>query len=120
MGKKITGGVIHQYRKKRKFQSGSIPLLTELGKEKKFIISCRGGIKKIKVAKAEFINVIDSKNKAKKVKILGVIDNPASPNYVRRGIITRGAIVKTDLGNVKITSRPSQDGVVNGVIVQGK
>ncbi|RLF33016.1 MAG: 30S ribosomal protein S8e, partial [Thermoplasmata archaeon] len=56
-GKKVTGGAIHQYRKKRKFQKGSIPLLTELGKEKKFVKRCRGGINKLKLVKSEFINV---------------------------------------------------------------
>jgi len=119
-GKKVTGGTIHQYRKKRRFQRGSIPLLTTLGKEKKFIKKCKGGVKKVKLAKTEFVNVTDDKNKTKKVKILDVIENPASPNYVRRGILTKGTIVKTDLGKVEITSRPSQVGVVSGLIIQEK
>ncbi|MBL7169894.1 MAG: 30S ribosomal protein S8e [Candidatus Aenigmarchaeota archaeon] len=120
-GKKVTGGRIHQYRKKKKFQRGSIPLLTEVGKEKKFVKRSKGGAKKVKLAATEFVNATDSKsNKTKKVKILDVLENPASPNYVRRGILTKGTVVKTEFGKVRITSRPSQVGVVSGVIVEGK
>ncbi len=118
-GKKVTGGRIHQYRKKKRFQRGSIPLLTEVGEEKKHIKRTRGGNKKVKLAKTQFVNVSDEK-KSKKVKILDVVENPASPNYVRRNILTKGTVVKTDMGKVRITSRPSQDGVVNGIIVEKK
>jgi small subunit ribosomal protein S8e len=118
-GKKITGGRIHPYRKKKKFQRGSTPLLTELGeKENKFIKRCRGGTQKINLVKTEFINVTDEKNKTKKVKIQDVLENPASPNYVRRGILTKGTVVKTELGKVRITSRPSQTGLVNGIVIK--
>ena len=119
-GKKVTGGVIHPYRKKKRFQRGSISLLTEVGKESKFVKRCKGGVKKVKLSKTEFVNVTDSKNKTKKVKILDVLENPASPNYVRRGILTKGTVVKTELGKIRITSRPSQDGMVNGCIVEEK
>ncbi len=121
-GKKVTGGAINQYRKKRRFQRGSISLLTELGKERKFVKRCKGGLRKIKLARVEFVNIADTLNKKfkSKVKIINVLENPGSPNYVRRGIITKGTIVKTELGRIKITSRPSQDGVVNGIIVEEK
>ena len=120
-GKKLTGGRIKLNRKKRRFQKGSVPTFTEIGKERKLVKRCRGGLKKIKLASTEFVNIADTKNKKykKKVKILDVIENPASPHFVRRGIITKGAIVKTEIGKVKITSRPSQDGVVNGIVVEG-
>lgn len=118
-GKKVTGGVIHRHRKKKKFQRVSLPLLTKLGKEKKSIKRKRGGITKIKVSHTEFVNVIDPKtNKTKKVKILDLIKNDADLHYVRRGIITKGTVVKTELGNAKIVSRPSQHGVVNAIIIE--
>jgi small subunit ribosomal protein S8e len=119
-GKKVTGGVIHLHRKKRRYERVSLPLLTKLGKEKRFIERKRGGIKKIKISHAEFANVIDSTNKTKKVKILDVVKNDAHPHYVRRGIITKGTIIKTEIGNAKVVSRPSQDGVVNAIIVPEK
>ncbi|MEM5793126.1 MAG: 30S ribosomal protein S8e [Candidatus Aenigmatarchaeota archaeon] len=121
-GKKPTGGRIKLNRKKRRYQKGSIPLLTEIGKDKKIKKRCRGGIEKIKLVSTQFVNIADTKNKKykSKVKIIDVVENPASPHYVRRGIITKGAIVMTEIGKVKITSRPSQDGVVNGIVVEGK
>jgi len=41
-------------------------------------------------------------------------------DFVRRKIITKGAIIKTELGLAKVTSRPSQDGVVNAVLIEEK
>ena len=120
-GKKVTGGKITSYRKKKKFQRGSLPLLTKLGKEKKTKERVRGGLTKFKLSQAEFANVIDPKtNKAQKVKILDVLKNESNPQYVRRRIITKGTIIKTELGEAKVLSRPSQQGVVNAVIVEEK
>jgi len=120
-GKKLTGGTIHSHRKKRRFQRGSLPLHTKVGKEVKRIDRKRGGVKKLKLVSTEFANVIDPKtNKAKKVKILDVIKNEADPHLVRSEIITKGAIIKTELGEAKIISRPSQDGVVNAIIIEEK
>jgi len=120
-GKKLTGGIIHSHRKKRRFQRGSLPLHTKVGKEVKRAERKRGGIKKLKLVSTEFANVIDPKtNKAKKVRILDVIKNEADPHLVRSEIITKGAIIKTELGEAKIISRPSQHGVVNALIVTEK
>jgi len=44
--------------------------------------------------------------------------NPANINYVRRNLLTKGAIITTDLGRARIVSRPGQDGVVNAVLIQ--
>ena len=63
------------------------------------------------------INVTDANGNTKVVDILGVIENSANPNYVRRNIITKGAIVETPEGNAKVTSRPGQDGVINGILI---
>jgi small subunit ribosomal protein S8e len=49
--------------------------------------------------------------------VITVRENPANPNYVQRNIITKGAILETDLGLVRVRSRPGQDGVLNGVRV---
>jgi small subunit ribosomal protein S8e len=46
------------------------------------------------------------------------VENPANPHYVRRNIITKGAVIKTELGNAKVTSRPGQDGVVNAALIE--
>lgn len=44
-------------------------------------------------------------------------ENPANIHYVRRNIITKGAVVDTSVGKVKITSRPGQSGSLSGVKV---
>jgi small subunit ribosomal protein S8e len=120
-GKKVTGGKIHLHRKKRRFQRGSLPLLTKLGKEKKRMDRRRGATEKIRLAEAEFANVTDPKtHKTKKVKILDILKNEANPQYVRRSIITKGTIIKTELGEAKVVSRPAQEGVVNATIIPEK
>jgi small subunit ribosomal protein S8e len=48
--------------------------------------------------------------------ILDVAENPADPNYARRNIITRGALIETSEGRARVTSRPGQDGQVNAVL----
>ena len=53
----------------------------------------------------------------KVAKIVTVRENPANPNYVQRNVITRGAILETDVGLVRVRSRPGQDGILNGVRV---
>ena len=118
-GKKVTGGKIHLHRKKRRFQRTSLPVMTRIDKERKWIKRKKSGIKKIKLAGAEFANLIDPKTKKMtKIKILGVLRNEADPQSVRRGIITKGAIIKTEFGEAKVTSRPSQHGVVNALLIE--
>ena len=66
---------------------------------------------------ADQVNVCDKKGKATKVEIINVVENPANPHLVRRNIITKGAIVETKLGKVRITSRPGQEAALNGVLI---
>ncbi len=120
-GKKNTGGKINLHRKKRKYELGSFPVHTKIGSEIRRLVNTKGGGFKIKVSSAEFANVLDPNTKTvKKVKILDVIQNPANPHFVRRKIVTKGALIKTEIGNARITSRPSQDGVVSAVLEEKK
>ncbi|MCS7106160.1 MAG: 30S ribosomal protein S8e [Candidatus Aenigmarchaeota archaeon] len=120
-GRKPTGGLIKVARKKKKHELGSLPTYTRVGKEKRKKVRVRGGEIKIRALSVEFANVFDQETKtSKKVKILDVIENKANPHFVRRGIVTKGCIIKTELGNARVTSRPSQDGVVNAVLLKEK
>jgi small subunit ribosomal protein S8e len=120
-GKKLTGGIIHLSRKKRKYELGSLPVHTKIGKEKRKFFKTKGGGLKVKSFSVEFANVLDTKsNVTKKVKILDVIENPANPHLARSGIITKGAVIKTEIGNAKVTSRPSQHGIVNALMVDSQ
>jgi len=118
--KKPSGGKKERHRKKRKYELGRPPTLTKLGdREERKLIRVRGGNYKIRLKKAVFVNVaISNENIVKKTKILEVVETPANIQYARSNIITRGAIVRTELGLVKITSRPGQDGVLNGVLIE--
>lgn len=105
-------------RGKRKCELGRESAETKLGQKNLRKIRTRGGNEKHRLAGDNKINVIDADGKAHTVEIINVIENRANPNYVRRNIITKGAIVETEIGNAKVTSRPGQDGVINGVIVE--
>ena len=105
-------------RGKRKSELGRDPAETRLDEKKLRKIRTRGGNEKLRLATANKINLTDVKSgKTQVTDILGVIENDANPNYVRRNIITKGAVVETPEGNAKVTSRPGQDGVVNGILI---
>ncbi|MCK4497826.1 30S ribosomal protein S8e [Candidatus Bathyarchaeota archaeon] len=116
--RKPSGGRRRAHRKKRRFERGSFPAETSLGERRLKKVRGRGGILKIHALSENSANVYDSKKgKAQNVKILRVIRNPASVDYDRRGIITRGTILETELGHVRVTSRPGQHGMINAVLV---
>ena len=118
-GRKHTGGLIKINRKKRKSELGSPPVHTRIEKEEKKIARTKGGGIKVKTFQTQMVNVLDpSSRQIKKVKILDVLQNPANPQWVRRKIITKGTIIKTELGNARITSRPSQHGTVSAIILE--
>jgi len=117
--KKPSGGRIRLPRKKRKYELGREPVFTHVAPLRKKIIRVRGGNYKVKLLRSDEINVYNPKTgKAQKAKIKGVIENPANPHFAQRNIITKGAIVETELGKVKVTSRPGQHGVLNGVLLE--
>jgi small subunit ribosomal protein S8e len=55
---------------------------------------------------------------SKSVKIQDVLANPSNKDLNRRKVITRNAVLKTELGKVRVTSRPGQVGVINGIVVK--
>ena len=105
-------------RGKRKSELGRDPAETRLDEKRLRKIRTRGGNEKLRLAAANKINLTDAKSgKTQVTDILGVIENDANPNYVRRNIVAKGAVVETPEGNAKVTSRPGQDGVVNGILI---
>ena len=113
-----TGALYKRARAPKKYELGSRPMLTKLGERKMKLVRTRGGNSKAKLLTEEFANVSDSKTKSvKKVKITGVLENPANPNYVRRNIITKGTVINTELGKARVTSRPGQEGTINAVLI---
>jgi len=117
--RKITGGLKGRHVKvKRKYWMGRPPIETQLGRERRIIVRVRGGNYKVKLKFAEYANVLDPRTgQCKRVRILRVVSNPSSKDYDRRGIITRGTVIETELGRAVVTSRPGQDGVINAVLL---
>ena len=117
-GKTPTGAQIHLGRKKRKYELGSWPLMPKIAKEKIVLKRTKGGGLKVKAHSVEFANVLNPKNReVKKVKIITVVQNTANPHFVRRNVVTKGCVVKTEIGNARVTSRPSQHGIVNAILL---
>ncbi len=118
--KKTTGGRLSPVRKKKKIDRGMHFLETRIGERKVRPKRARGGSCKLKLMSADKINVADSGGKVKRVKLLSVKENDANPHFIRRNILTRGAVVETEAGLARVTSRPGQQGMVNAVIVEEK
>ena len=114
-----TGGRIHKARGKRRSEIGRAPAETHIGEPRRRIIRTRGGNRKIRALRAEIASISDPKTgETKQAKIETVEENTANPNYVRRNLLTKGAIIKTDLGRARIVSRPGQDGVICAVLIE--
>lgn len=114
--RKATGGKLKKHRKKRKFEKGREPTLTQIGEKRLAKIRTKGGSFKLALRSASEANVLDAKTKKiKKAKIIKVIENKANPQLVRQNIITKGAIIETSEGKARVTSRPGQHGVINAI-----
>ncbi|HID17516.1 TPA: 30S ribosomal protein S8e [Candidatus Bathyarchaeota archaeon] len=117
--RKRSGGKRKAYRKKRAYEMGREPTETKLGEKRLKLQRCRGGNVKIKALAYDTVNVADPKTgKVQLVKIRSVIANPANRDYERRGILTKGAVVETELGLAKVTSRPGQHGMINAILLE--
>ena len=115
--KKKTGGFLKKHSKKKKYQRGRDYLPARVGPLKAKPLRVRGGNYKRIIMAADVANVL-VKGKAQKAKILTVTENRANNQFVRRNIITKGAVINTDLGKALVTSRPGQSGVVNAVLLE--
>jgi len=119
--KKPTGGTYKRIRKKKKRDFGSDFVPIKIGPKEKKVIDGLANIKKHRLLQIDFVNVTNPKTgKTQTAKILEVIEHFDDPHYTRMNIITKGCIVKTELGKVKITSRPGQHGIVNGILLESQ
>jgi len=116
--RKPSGGRYNFKLAKKVCNLGNLPRHTKVGEISLRAIRTRSNNEKQFLLSSNIINVYDkNEKKYKKSKIMTIVSNPANRHFVRRNILTRGAIVKTDLGNARITSRPGQEGTINGVLV---
>jgi len=114
--KSKTGGRHRAWRDKRKSELGGLPTNSTIGKEAKRAERGYGGNSKLKARRLEKANVFDPKTKKWLVVTLRTEkENPANRNFARQNLLTKGAVIDTDQGTVRITNRPGQEGVVNAV-----
>jgi len=113
-GRKISGGKYLKRRKKKSYESAGQKRVVKLGNDKRKTLRVRGGNKKTLLLKSKFVNIPQKK----KVEIKNVLETPSNRFLARQNVLTKGTVVDTELGKVRITSRPSQEGVVNGVLVE--
>jgi small subunit ribosomal protein S8e len=117
--RKPTGGRYHHARGKRRSEIGRAPADTHIGEGRHKIVRTYGGNQKIRALRMEFATISNpSTGESRKAKIETVEANTANPNYVRRNLLTKGAIIRTEAGRARIVSRPGQDGVVNAVLIE--
>lgn len=117
--RKVTGGRRRPAQMKRRAEIGLAPADTHIGEDRAKVLRTYGGNDKVRALQASLANVTNPKNgETKKVKIETVEKNTANPNYVRRNLLTKGAVIKTELGSARITSRPGQDGIINAILLE--
>ncbi len=116
--RKRTGGRRRPVAKKRKRDLGSEPTETRIDDERRLkVVDARGANRKVRAIATDVASVAVG-DEVVSADLEDVVENPSNPNYVRRNIVTKGAVVETSEGRARVTSRPGQDGQVNAVLVE--
>jgi small subunit ribosomal protein S8e len=117
-GRRYTGGRINPCRGRRKCEIDRYPNEALVGKTISISRRIRGGNHKTALKSSDFANITNIETqKNQKVAISQVLKNPANRDYERRGVLNKGAVIQTDIGNAKVTSRPGQHGCVNAILI---
>jgi len=114
-GKKISGGRYTKNRKKKSYEIAGQKRIVKIGEEKRKSQKIMGGKKKNVLLRAKFVNI---QGKNKKAEIKNVLKTPSNRFLARQNILTKGTIIQTEFGKVKITNRPTQEGNVNGILIE--
>lgn len=117
--RKKSGGRKRRHSKVRKTNYPGKFTKTTLGDKKVKHEKTLGGNqkKKLKSGKEILVNNPDTGESEKRIA-KDVLDNEADPDFARRDIITKGAILGTEQGKIRVTSRPGQDGILTGIPVE--
>jgi small subunit ribosomal protein S8e len=114
--RKRTGGRHKRSSNKKRYQLGREPTETTVGEPRFRVIDSRGNETKVRALSTNVAQVAEG-SETVEAEIENVVENPANINYVRRNIITKGAVIETSEGRARVTSRPGQVGHVNAVLV---
>lgn len=115
--RKRTGGRLKSFNNRRKHQLGRHPTETQVGEPRFRTIDARGNGEKTRALATNVVSV-STDEETVTAEITDVVENDANPNYVRRNIITKGAVIDTSEGQARVTSRPGQVGQVNAVLLE--
>jgi len=121
--RKPSGGRLkrpNRYRGKRRTEVSSEAQYAYIGeKDDRKMYRKNAGSQTTRLLLANTVNVnIPKEGMTVKATINSVIANDADPNFIRRNIVTKGSIVDTSMGKVKITSRPGMHGVASGILLE--
>ena len=120
--RKPTGGRLkrpNRYRGKRRTEVASEEQLAYVGEaDARKNYRKRSGSQTVRILSVNQVNVNMKGGKTVRATVKNVVGNDADPNYIRRNIVTKGAVLDTDQGLVKVTSRPGMHGVVSGILVE--
>jgi small subunit ribosomal protein S8e len=116
--RKRTGGRRRNFRKKKKYELGREPTESQVGDPKRKTVDAHGNTEKVRAVEVDTASVATDDGEVVAAEIEDVAENPSDPNYARRNIITKGAIIETSEGRARVTSRPGQDGQVNAVSIE--
>ena len=121
--RKPSGGRLkrpNRYRGKRRTEVSSEAQYAYIGeKDDRKMYRKNAGSQTTRLLSANTVNVnIPKEGKTVKATINSVIANDADPNFIRRYSVTKGSIVDTSMGKVKITSRPGMHGVASGILLE--
>ncbi|MFB6281105.1 MAG: 30S ribosomal protein S8e [Haloferacaceae archaeon] len=111
-----TGGRRRPAAGKKRRQLGRDPTETTVGEPRFRTVDARGDGRKVRTLSTDVAQVADG-GEVVEAEIENVVENPSNINYVRRNIITKGAVIETSEGRARVTSRPGQDGQVNAVLL---
>jgi len=122
-GRKPSGGRFRATFDKKKRNLSRPASLTTIAKteneSKKNVIRTQGGSIKYRLKLSRTVNFTNLETgKTTTAEITDVIENPASGEFRRRDIITKGAILETSAGKIRVTNRPGRDGYINGILEQ--
>ena len=115
-----TGGRTKPSRGRRAYEKDGYAIEPLVGATSRRLGRKRGGETSVGVVFSDVANVSDKTGKTVKTKILRVKKSPANRDYERRGVITKGSLLETEAGEALVTSRPTDDGVVNATLTGKK
>ena len=117
--RKASGGRYKQPNQAKSHSRKGKARVVKLGERKTKVVRGMGGSKKIVSLSDNFASVV-IKGKAKKVAIKNVLETPANRFLARQNVLVKGALIETEVGKARITNRPSQEGIIQAVILEEK